>query len=103
VKYKVGITLDFFWLCYACFLNGVVASWCYTSPKVNDAVDALHDKLNSIYARPHWDPRRELLEDNYRSIDFPFEPVEGVDHTGPFEFEAESRRLWWMLMISWII
>ncbi|PNX71809.1 S-adenosylmethionine-dependent methyltransferase, partial [Trifolium pratense] len=70
--------------------HGVIAIWCYTSPSINDAVDALHNKLYSFDARPHWDPRRELLEDNYRNINFPFEPVEGVDHTGPFEFEAET-------------
>ncbi|XP_045793317.1 putative methyltransferase DDB_G0268948 [Trifolium pratense] len=70
--------------------HGVIAIWCYTSPSINDAVDALHHTLYSFDARPHWDPRRELLEDNYRNIDFPFEPVEGVDHTGPFEFEAET-------------
>lgn len=27
--------------------------------------------------------------DKYRSIDFPFEPVDGADHTGPFEFKTE--------------
>lgn len=27
--------------------------------------------------------------DKYRSIDFPFEPVDGTDHTGPFEFKTE--------------
>lgn len=70
--------------------HGVVAIWCYTSPRVNDAVGALHDKLYSFDAKPYWDSRRELLEDNYRNIDFPFDPVEGVDHTGPFEFEAET-------------
>jgi len=70
--------------------HGVVAIWCYTSPRVNDAVGALHDKLYSFDAKPYWDSRRELLENNYRDIDFPFDPVEGVDHTGPFEFEAET-------------
>lgn len=70
--------------------HGVIAIWCYTSPRVNDAVGALHDKLYSLDAKPYWDSRRELLEDNYRNIDFPFDPVEGVDHTGPFEFEAET-------------
>jgi len=70
--------------------HGVIATWCYNSPRVNDAVDVLHDKLYSFDAKPHWDPRRELVEDNYETIDFPFGPVEGVDHTGPFEFVAET-------------
>ena len=25
----------------------------------------------------------------YRTIDFPFEPVDGADHTGPFQFVTE--------------
>ncbi|KEH23633.1 S-adenosylmethionine-dependent methyltransferase [Medicago truncatula] len=52
--------------------HGIIATWCYNSPRVNDAVDALHDK------------------ENYETVDFPFGPVEGVDHTGPFEFVAET-------------
>ena len=31
-----------------------------------------------------------MIDDKYRSIDFPFETVEGADHTGPFKFVAEK-------------
>ncbi|KAG6744716.1 hypothetical protein POTOM_051354 [Populus tomentosa] len=34
--------------------------------------------------------QRKLIDDKYMSIDFPFEPVEGADHTGPFKFVAEK-------------
>ncbi|XP_058782338.1 uncharacterized protein LOC131656724 [Vicia villosa] len=70
--------------------HGVFACWCYTSPRVNDAVDAMLNNIYSLASKPSRDPRCELLEDHYSSIDFPFDPVEGVDHTGPFEFEGET-------------
>ncbi|KAF8398270.1 hypothetical protein HHK36_017197 [Tetracentron sinense] len=29
-----------------------------------------------------------MMDDNYKTLYFPFEPVEGKDNTGPFEFET---------------
>ncbi|KAL2317459.1 hypothetical protein Fmac_031335 [Flemingia macrophylla] len=31
-----------------------------------------------------------LLRDNYKNIDFPFEPVNGANHTGTFKFVTET-------------
>ncbi|KAL2320679.1 hypothetical protein Fmac_029648 [Flemingia macrophylla] len=70
--------------------NGVIAAWSYYLPRVSDAVDTVFDQLYSTDVRPYWDPARKLVDDNYRSIDFPFEPVNGADHTGPFEFVTET-------------
>ncbi|KAF9611058.1 hypothetical protein IFM89_026938 [Coptis chinensis] len=39
---------------------------------------------------PYWAPARKLVDDKYRNIDFPFEPVDGTDNTGPFEFVTEK-------------
>ncbi|GMN60952.1 hypothetical protein TIFTF001_030035 [Ficus carica] len=47
--------------------HGVIAVWCYTVPKVNSAV-------------------RKVVDDEYRTIDFPFEPVDGLENTGAVEF-----------------
>ncbi|KAK7396182.1 hypothetical protein VNO78_17000 [Psophocarpus tetragonolobus] len=69
--------------------HGVIAAWCYYLPRVSDAVDKVFDQFYSIDSRPYWDPARKLVDDIYRSIEFPFEPVDGVDHTGPFEFVTE--------------
>lgn len=66
--------------------QGVIAAWCYTTPEVNDAVDEI---LQRFYWNPYWDPQRRLVDDMYRSIDFPFEPVDGADSTGPFKFRNE--------------
>jgi hypothetical protein len=32
-----------------------------------------------------------MVDDEYRSVDFPFDPVDGEAHTGPFEFSTERR------------
>ncbi|KAK2975594.1 hypothetical protein RJ640_026775 [Escallonia rubra] len=69
--------------------NGVIAAWCYTVPEVNDNFDSVFLKFYKIDSKPYWDPARKLVDDKYKSIDFPFEPVNGFDHTGPFEFKSE--------------
>uniref|UniRef100_A0A5B7B7J5 Putative embryo-abundant family protein n=1 Tax=Davidia involucrata TaxID=16924 RepID=A0A5B7B7J5_DAVIN len=69
--------------------HGVIAAWCYTVLEVNDIVDFVFQRFYAVDSDPYWDPARKLVDDKYRSIDFPFEPVDGVDHTGPFEFKTE--------------
>ncbi|XVF76533.1 hypothetical protein PTKIN_Ptkin13bG0273300 [Pterospermum kingtungense] len=66
--------------------HGVLAVWCYTTPQVNDSIDSI---LQRFYRNPYWDPQRKLVDDKYTSIDFPFEPVDGVESTGPVEFTNE--------------
>ncbi|XVE61029.1 hypothetical protein DITRI_Ditri06bG0007500 [Diplodiscus trichospermus] len=66
--------------------DGLIAAWCYTTPEVNDAIDEL---LQRFYNNPYWDPQRKMVDDKYMSIDFPFEPVDGAESTGPFEFKNE--------------
>lgn len=69
--------------------HGVIAAWCYTVPEVNDSVDAVLQQFYRISTGPYWEPQRKLVDQKLSSIDFPFEPVDGVDHTGPFQFVAE--------------
>lgn len=70
--------------------HGVLATWCYTAPEVNDAVDAVFNPFYTVKAGPYWEPPRKLVDDEYRSIEFPFEPVDGESHTGPFRFMIEK-------------
>lgn len=69
--------------------NGVIAAWCYTIPRVNNVVDTVFDRFYTVDVDPYWDPQRKLVDNKYRSIDFPFAPVDGEDNTGPFEFTTE--------------
>ncbi|KAI5583726.1 hypothetical protein BDE02_06G034500 [Populus trichocarpa] len=70
--------------------HGVIAAWCYTIPEVNDSVDSVFNPFYSIDSDPYWEPQRKLVDNKYMSIDFPFEPVEGTDNTGPFKFVTEK-------------
>uniref|UniRef100_A0A2N9GDF8 Methyltransferase type 11 domain-containing protein n=1 Tax=Fagus sylvatica TaxID=28930 RepID=A0A2N9GDF8_FAGSY len=70
--------------------HGIIAAWCYTAPEVNDSVDAVFQPYYNIAAEPYWEPPRKLVDNKYTTIDFPFEPVDGADHTGPFQFLREK-------------
>jgi ubiquinone/menaquinone biosynthesis C-methylase UbiE len=67
--------------------GGAVAAWSYMSPHVDDAaVDALlHEHMYAAHRLgPYWPPERQLIEDGYRTIAFPFDEVAAP----PFELVA---------------
>ncbi|KAI4341235.1 hypothetical protein MLD38_025983 [Melastoma candidum] len=68
--------------------DGVIAAWCYTVPEVDGAVDEVFGRFYAG-SRPYWDPARKLVDDRYSTVDFPFEPVSGLDNTGPVRFVTE--------------
>jgi hypothetical protein len=70
--------------------HGVIAAWAYFLPEVNDSVDAVVQRFYDIALEPYLEPPVRLAKDKYRSIDFPFEPVDGVDHTEPPLFVIEK-------------
>lgn len=52
--------------------GGVIVAWCYNLLSIEPAVDAL---LNDFYFNvvgPYWPDERRLLEDEYRTLPFPF-------------------------------
>ncbi|XP_028761485.1 putative methyltransferase DDB_G0268948 [Neltuma alba] len=69
--------------------HGVIAAWCYNVPRVTDSIDELFDEY-AVELKPYWDPARAFVDNDYRCIDFPFEPVDGADDTGPIEFVTEK-------------
>ncbi|KAK4721188.1 hypothetical protein R3W88_011421 [Solanum pinnatisectum] len=66
--------------------NGVIAAWCYTMPQVNNSVDTIFEKFD-IVSGPYWESPRKVVDEKYKTIDFPFEAVDGCYHNGPFEFK----------------
>ena len=70
--------------------NEVIAAWCYAVPESNPSLDSVFQRFYELYSDPYWEPERKLVDKKYETIDFPFEPVDGVDHTGPFQFKAET-------------
>ncbi|XP_020271646.1 uncharacterized protein LOC109846812 [Asparagus officinalis] len=60
----------------------------YTVPRVSEPVDSVFRKLYEESA-PFWAEEREFVNEEYRTVEFPFEAVEGMGDTGPVEFVSE--------------
>ncbi|KAI5681201.1 hypothetical protein M9H77_02428 [Catharanthus roseus] len=70
--------------------NGVVAAWCYAVPHVNNSVDSVFQKFYTVDSKPFWESQRRFVDEEFRTIDFPFEVLDGLEDTGPIQFKAES-------------
>ncbi len=52
--------------------GGVLAVWCYELMQVVPAVDAVVTRFYRDVVGDYWPPQRRLVEEGYRSLDFPF-------------------------------
>ena len=52
--------------------RGVIAVWCYELQQVSPEIDAVINRFYHVTVGPYWTPDRKLVEDGYRSIEFPF-------------------------------
>ncbi|MBZ0144608.1 MAG: class I SAM-dependent methyltransferase [Rhodocyclaceae bacterium] len=55
--------------------GGIIAVWTYTLLDVEAGVDALIADFYRNVVGPYWPPERRMVDDRYRSLSFPFEPV----------------------------
>ncbi len=55
--------------------NGVIAAWCYSLTRVDPAVDAIIDHFYWNIIPDYWDPRRKLIDEEYKTIPFPFNKI----------------------------
>jgi ubiquinone/menaquinone biosynthesis C-methylase UbiE len=69
--------------------GGAVAVWTYNLARIEPAIDALIDHLAHVVVAPYWPPERHWVDEEYRTIPFPFEEVAA----GPF-FHEEPWNLW---------
>jgi SAM-dependent methyltransferase len=51
---------------------GVLAVWCYNLLKISDEIDTVINRFYAGTVGPYWPPERRIIEDNYRSLAFPF-------------------------------
>jgi len=56
--------------------RSLLAVWGYELCKVDHDVDELFLDYYHNIVGPYWDEARKLVEDNYRSLPFPFEKIE---------------------------
>ena len=68
--------------------DGAIAVWTYAQPAMDDpATDAILQRYVQLMA-PWWPPERAMVEEGYRSIDFPFAEVPAPR----FEVELHASR-----------
>jgi SAM-dependent methyltransferase len=65
--------------------GGVLAVWCYGLTHIAPAVDAIVAHLYGDVLGSYWEPERRLVEDGYRGVVFPFQPLV----VPPFEVTAD--------------
>jgi SAM-dependent methyltransferase len=65
--------------------RGVIAVWCYGLMRISPEVDVLVEQFYGETLGPYWPPERRLIEAGYRSLDFPFAPLEAPS----FQMHAE--------------
>jgi SAM-dependent methyltransferase len=59
--------------------GGVIALWCYGLTHVDEAVDAVFRELyDRRLGDTYWPPERRHVENGYRELPFPFEPISDV-------------------------
>ncbi|MBE9041335.1 class I SAM-dependent methyltransferase [Oscillatoriales cyanobacterium LEGE 11467] len=64
--------------------GGILAVWCYQLLSISEKIDPIIEEYYHQIIGEYWSPERQLIEEGYRSIDFPFE--ERV--TPQFQMEA---------------
>jgi len=67
--------------------GGLIAMWCYHLMSVSTEVDRVLEHFYADTIGPDWPPERRLVEDGYRSLEFPFAEIQDA----PF-FSIE--RIW---------
>jgi SAM-dependent methyltransferase len=52
--------------------GGVIAVWCYGLLEIDEHVDRIVRRFYEKTVGPYWSPERRLVDDGYRSVEFPF-------------------------------
>jgi SAM-dependent methyltransferase len=55
--------------------SGVIALWGYGRLSLPDGMDEIFQRFYSETIGPYWPPERALIDDGYRSLDFPFAEI----------------------------
>lgn len=56
--------------------GGVIAVWCYALAKVTPEIDGPVKAFYDATLGPYWPPERDLIEDAYRTLHFPFQEID---------------------------
>jgi len=65
--------------------NAVIAVWCYSFVQIAPEIDEIVNRFYGETVGPYWDFERKLVEEEYRSVSFPFNqmkaPVFAIETT----------------------
>ena len=56
--------------------DGALAVWCYNLLEISPAIDAIIENFYSQTVGAFWSPERQLVEEGYRSLPFPFHEMD---------------------------
>jgi len=72
--------------------NAVVAVWGYGLLSVNSGIDALIGDFYVNIVGPYWDKERKLVDDQYKTISFPFEEIQSPVFSFVFQWRFDELR-----------
>ncbi|NJL85182.1 MAG: class I SAM-dependent methyltransferase [Leptolyngbyaceae cyanobacterium SM1_1_3] len=55
--------------------TGIVAVWCYELMQISPTIDRFVQHFYAKIVGPHWPPERQMIEDRYQTITFPFRAI----------------------------
>lgn len=64
--------------------NGLLVVWCYKLLSISEDIDPIIEEYYDRIVGEYWPPERQMIEEEYRSIDFPFEEID------PPQFNMEA-------------
>ena len=70
--------------------GGILAAWTYTHAEVSQEVDQIYSKFYSEIVGDYWPAERCYVEDKYKSIDFPFEPIQSPQFKIQMEYSRDD-------------
>jgi SAM-dependent methyltransferase len=70
--------------------GGVVAVWGYSLLSVNKDIDPVVDHFYTGIIGPYWDKERKLVDEQYKSVEFPFEEIEVPSFGFSFEWSCDE-------------
>ncbi|KAL9261215.1 putative methyltransferase [Drosera capensis] len=69
--------------------HGVIAVWCYTLPEISETIDEILGRLYKD-SKPYWEKEREMVDERYEGVEFPFEGEERVRFVAEKEMDLEG-------------
>jgi hypothetical protein len=57
-------------------LGAVFAAWCYNLFSIDPRIDPVVNRFNFEVVSPYWPAERSLVDEEYRSLPFPFSEIE---------------------------